>query len=122
MAATVGDAGSVPPALVAMKEVAQLVGHEGGVMAVRFNRKLCRGARRQPRSLRHAPSSINITAATRISPLRSHLAFFPSVCKGNGQYCLTGGRDKLVKLWNPLTQLCIKTYKGHSSEVNDIAA
>lgn len=39
----------------------------------------------------------------------------------NGQYCLTTGKDRLVKLWNPTTGLCIKTYKGHGNEVNDVA-
>eukprot|EP00056_Hartaetosiga_gracilis_P001743 m.47269 g.47269 ORF g.47269 m.47269 type:complete len:309 (-) comp10754_c0_seq2:107-1033(-) len=41
---------------------------------------------------------------------------------GNGRYCLTGGKDRLVKLWNPHTQLLIKTYKGHGFEVTDVAA
>jgi mitogen-activated protein kinase organizer 1 len=56
----------------------KLDGHQGAVMAVRFNR--------------------------------------------DGGYCLTCGRDRLVKLWNPHTQLLIKTYKGHGMEVNDADA
>ncbi len=41
---------------------------------------------------------------------------------GDGQYCLSGGRDKLVRLWNPQTGLLIKAYKGHGFEVNDAVA
>eukprot|EP00045_Choanoeca_perplexa_P014573 m.172598 g.172598 ORF g.172598 m.172598 type:complete len:308 (-) comp16722_c0_seq1:2600-3523(-) len=37
----------------------------------------------------------------------------------DGSYCLTCGKDRLVKLWNPKSQLLIKTYKGHGLEVND---
>ena len=37
------------------------------------------------------------------------------------RYALTAGRDKTVKLWNPYTGLCVKTYKGHGREVHDAA-
>ncbi|EGD72466.1 mitogen-activated protein kinase organizer 1 [Salpingoeca rosetta] len=40
----------------------------------------------------------------------------------DGQYCLTCGKDRLVKLWNPHTQMLIKTYQGHGFEVNDACA
>ncbi|KAJ3217715.1 WD repeat-containing protein 83 [Dinochytrium kinnereticum] len=33
---------------------------------------------------------------------------------------MTGAGDKLVKLWNPKSGLCIKTYAGHGWEVLDI--
>jgi len=36
-----------------------------------------------------------------------------------GTYCFTGGKDRMLKLWNPMSKVCIKTYKGHASEVND---
>eukprot|EP00041_Stephanoeca_diplocostata_P014037 m.252086 g.252086 ORF g.252086 m.252086 type:complete len:340 (-) comp19551_c1_seq2:35-1054(-) len=36
-----------------------------------------------------------------------------------GAYCLTSSRDKSIKLWNPQTGMCIKTYKGHGRDVND---
>ena len=39
-----------------------------------------------------------------------------------GAYALTAGRDRVVKLWNPKTGLCVKTYTGHGLEVNDAAA
>lgn len=39
-----------------------------------------------------------------------------------GQYALTCGRDRTMKLWNPDSGLCIKTYAGHSQEVLDAAA
>eukprot|EP00911_Craspedida_sp_UC1_P000677 UC1_evm5s517 len=40
----------------------------------------------------------------------------------NGAYCVTGGRDRLLRLWNPHTQVLVKTYKGHSDDVNDAVA
>ncbi len=36
----------------------------------------------------------------------------------NGNYCITCGSDKTIKLWNPYTQLKIQTYEGHSQDVN----
>ena len=41
---------------------------------------------------------------------------------GDGQYCFTAGRDRLVKLWNPHTALLLKTYKGHGNDVTDAQA
>ena len=38
---------------------------------------------------------------------------------GDGNYCLTCGSDKTVKLWNPHTGLLLKTYVGHGQEVLD---
>ncbi|KAJ3022439.1 UNVERIFIED_CONTAM: WD repeat-containing protein 83 [Siphonaria sp. JEL0065] len=38
-----------------------------------------------------------------------------------GEYVATGGADRTVKLWNPLTGLCVKTYSGHGKEVLGIA-
>eukprot|EP00741_Cyanophora_paradoxa_P008881 tig00001408_g8598.t1 len=40
----------------------------------------------------------------------------------DGSYCLTGGQDRLIKLWNPHKGLCVKTYKGHGYEVFDITS
>ncbi len=37
----------------------------------------------------------------------------------NGNYCITCGSDKTVKLWNPNTKLRLQTYSGHSQEVLD---
>ena len=39
----------------------------------------------------------------------------------NGKYCMSGGHDRTVRLWNPHTGLHIQTYKGHSYEVLDLA-
>ncbi|CAG8458092.1 12413_t:CDS:2 [Ambispora leptoticha] len=35
----------------------------------------------------------------------------------SGEYVLTGGQDRTLKLWNPETGLAIKTYEGHGKEV-----
>lgn len=37
-----------------------------------------------------------------------------------GNYCLSGGKDRTVKLWNPHKGLHIKTYTGHGNEVRDV--
>ncbi|KAJ3098169.1 WD repeat-containing protein 83 [Phlyctochytrium planicorne] len=38
----------------------------------------------------------------------------------DGLYVMTGSGDKCIKLWNPKSGLCIKTYSGHGWEVVDI--
>lgn len=39
----------------------------------------------------------------------------------NGQYCLSGSRDRSVMLWNTATGARIKTYSGHGRDVLDVA-
>ncbi|KAL2551493.1 Transducin/WD40 repeat-like superfamily protein [Forsythia ovata] len=58
------------------KEASVLRGHEGAVLAARFNR--------------------------------------------NGEYCLSCGKDRTIRLWNPHRGLHIKTYKSHGREVRDV--
>lgn len=36
---------------------------------------------------------------------------------GTGQYCITGGQDRTLKLWKPQSGQHIKTFTGHSREV-----
>lgn len=38
----------------------------------------------------------------------------------DGNYCLTCGSDKTIKLWNPLKKLLIKKYTGHGYDVLDV--
>ncbi|ORY06319.1 WD40 repeat-like protein [Basidiobolus meristosporus CBS 931.73] len=38
-----------------------------------------------------------------------------------GEYCFSGGQDRQIKLWNPTSGKCIKTYEGHGWEVLDIS-
>jgi len=53
-----------------------------------------------------------------IQTLTGHIGPIHTVCYNtNGTYCLTGGQDKSIRLWNPSNGLCIKTYTGHGWEV-----
>lgn len=38
-----------------------------------------------------------------------------------GTYCLSAGRDRTIKLWNPHRGVNIKTYTGHGYDVRDVA-
>lgn len=58
------------------KEVNVLKGHEGAVLAARFN--------------------------------------------DDGNYCLSCGKDRTIRLWNPHRGIHIKTYKSHGREVRDV--
>ncbi|KAG2494932.1 hypothetical protein HYH03_006867 [Edaphochlamys debaryana] len=59
------------------KEQRVLKGHEGAVLAVRFN--------------------------------------------PHGSYCLSCGKDRTLRLWNPHSGVLVKTYTGHGYEVRDAA-
>jgi mitogen-activated protein kinase organizer 1 len=37
-----------------------------------------------------------------------------------GNYCMSGGQDKSVKLWNPHKGTLVQSYKDHSKEVMDL--
>lgn len=40
---------------------------------------------------------------------------------GNGQYCMSAGGDKIIKLFNPFKSFFVlKEYKGHGYEVFDL--
>lgn len=78
----------------------QLSGHQGPVRAVRFNSKLWFGGG---------------------FPNNAHL-HGRSTFAENGNYCLSCGSDKTLRLWNPHKGLCIKTYMGHGAEVLDADA
>jgi len=40
---------------------------------------------------------------------------------GNGNYCMSGGYDKYILLWNPHQNKQIKVFKGHGYQVMDIS-
>ena len=48
----------------------------------------------------------------------NHLTHFRYSVDGN--YCMTAGQDKSVKLWNPNKGRPLKTYSGHGYEVLDV--
>lgn len=52
-----------------------------------------------------------------------HIIFLSSLLYSvDGNYCITSGTDKTVKLWNPLRKLHLKTYTGCGQEVLDVAS
>ena len=75
----------------------ELSGHQGAVRAVRFN----------------SESNTIIVLGFLIEAHQS---------QENGNYCMTCGSDKTLKLWNPHKALLIKTYMGHGAEVLDADA
>ncbi|XP_068658981.1 uncharacterized protein [Aristolochia californica] len=38
----------------------------------------------------------------------------------DGNYCLSCGKDRTLRLWNPHRGIHVKTYKGHGREVRDV--
>ncbi|VDK22876.1 unnamed protein product [Taenia asiatica] len=40
----------------------------------------------------------------------------------DGQYCLTAGGNRSIRLWNPMVGRLLKTYIGHGGEVSDVQA
>lgn len=70
------SSGTAAPPPLPRKEANVLKGHEGAVLAVRFN--------------------------------------------GDGNYCLSCGKDRTLRLWNPHRGIHIMTYKSHGREVRDV--
>lgn len=40
----------------------------------------------------------------------------------DGNYCMTGGSDKVVRLWNPFKAILLKSYCGHGQEILDVVS
>ncbi|KAH9325928.1 hypothetical protein KI387_006106, partial [Taxus chinensis] len=72
----IGNGGREMDSSLPSKETSVLEGHEGAVLAVRFN--------------------------------------------SDGNYCLSCGKDRTIRLWNPHRGIHIKTYKGHARDVRDV--
>ena len=64
----------------------------------------------------------NAMLKTQARSLKAHTGAVHVVqYNASGQYCLTGGQDRAVILWNPSTGAKIKSYEGHGWEVLDLA-
>jgi mitogen-activated protein kinase organizer 1 len=64
---------------------------------------------------------MNTVPIKEINTLKGHTGAVNIVSYNkDGTYAITGAGDKLVKLWNPVNGLCVKTYAGHGWEVLDI--
>ena len=81
------------------KLVHELSGHEGPVRAVRFN---------------------SLVQCSSIKMVKVYVLHFLNT--ENGEYCLTCGNDRTIKLWNPHRGITLKTYKGPGQEVLDADA
>ncbi|KAG2210117.1 hypothetical protein INT46_010322 [Mucor plumbeus] len=56
------------------------------------------------------------------STLKGHKGPINDVCYNKtGQYCLSAGRDRSIRLWNPSTGMLLHTYNGHGRDVLGIA-
>ena len=70
--------------------------HRGPVNAVIWNSLCC-------------PSFFSVRCCSHIAPT------------GTGEYCMTGGSDGDIHLWNPQSARLIKTYPGHARSVLSLA-
>ncbi|KAL6558919.1 hypothetical protein OROMI_019269 [Orobanche minor] len=65
-------------------------------------------------------SSANIPRAE-ANVLRGHEgAVLAARFNSNGEYCLSCGKDRTIRLWNPHRGIHVKTYKSHGREVRDV--
>ena len=59
----------------------------------------------------------------RINEFKAHDTGVRAVRFNNdGQYCMSCGNDKSLKLWNPYKEILLNTYTGHGLEVLDADA
>jgi mitogen-activated protein kinase organizer 1 len=60
--------------------------------------------------------------ASQVTTFKGHTGPILAVrFNSDGNYCLTCGQDRIVKLWNAAKGLCVKSYLGHGHEVFDVA-
>ena len=92
---------------------------QGAVRAVRFNGESRNGARSET-----GGAAVPIPGAHRADvggspPFTRPFSGCPHAVDGN--YCLTCGSDKTLKLWNPHKGTVLRSYQGHGYEVLDAA-
>jgi mitogen-activated protein kinase organizer 1 len=80
-----------------------------------------RGQPRQRKAINMAPSrglarALHATLENHKGPV--HVARY---AKGSAKYILTGGQDRVVRLWNPSLGTEIKAYSAHGYEVLSIS-
>ena len=79
------------------------------------------GSRPGTRGLCHCHKMLDLPAS-QASTFKGHTGPILAVrFNSDGNYCLTAGQDRIVKLWNPVKGLCVKSYIGHGHEVFDVA-
>ncbi|KAF9376135.1 hypothetical protein CPC16_000341 [Podila verticillata] len=82
------------------------------------------GPTQPPPPKKHSPSSIPKSLPIHQDQVVSDATGSQiNICCYNttGEYILTGGVDRTVRLWNPETRFCIKSYEAHGWEVLDLA-
>ncbi|KAI8337668.1 WD40-repeat-containing domain protein [Chlamydoabsidia padenii] len=54
--------------------------------------------------------------------INGHQGPITAICYNTtGQYCITGGKDRSVRLWNPTTGLRLHSFENHGREVLDVS-
>ena len=80
--------------------------------------RLCSRGAGIRRVARPASRSMEALPTEKVSELKAHVGPVLAVrFNKDGNYCLTCGQDRLIKLWNPSKGLVVKTYVGHGHEV-----
>lgn len=81
------------------------------------------GKLKSPRFLRYFREEMGIAGLPKkeANVLRGHEgAVLAARFNGDGNYCLSCGKDRTIRLWNPHRGIHIKTYKSHGREVRDV--
>lgn len=81
------------------------------------------GKLKSPRFLRYLREEMSIAGLPKkeANVLQGHEgAVLAARFNGDGNYCLSCGKDRTIRLWNPHRGIHIKTYKSHGREVRDV--
>lgn len=99
-----------------LEEVHQLLGHQAPVRVVKFNSTCYCNA-----NLRNfGQNRVVLQKVQKTDSVALALCLYVRN-EGNGNYCMSGGYDKHVVLWNPHQAKQIKAFKGHGYQVMDIS-
>nr|CDS30516.1 WD repeat domain containing protein 83 [Hymenolepis microstoma] len=80
------------------------------------------------RAYRHGENCVYAATTEKVTllPIRRVLCNQSAVravrFNADGQYCLTAGGNRTIRLWNPEVGRLLKTYTGHGGEVSDVQA
>eukprot|EP01087_Luapelamoeba_hula_P005788 TRINITY_DN1583_c0_g2_i1.p1 TRINITY_DN1583_c0_g2~~TRINITY_DN1583_c0_g2_i1.p1 ORF type:complete len:499 (+),score=64.39 TRINITY_DN1583_c0_g2_i1:123-1619(+) len=97
------------------KSLAELSGHTGGVMSLKFKKSILLSASRDK-----TVKMWDINNSSCVSTFTEHMASVWCLDWDGGSLAVSGSEDRLVKMWDLRTGDCVQSFSGHAKGIGSI--